>query len=289
MQAVRVDRRGAVRSTGASLRNSAFLALSLLLIGGVCVRAPASPGAAKKQNADREQATVAVDADSARALAWVERAVAFWGGATLLDSTRSFEVAGAMALRDGKDAQVAEARNLIVFPHCLRQEHTYTDGRHFLKVLDGDHAFMSAGGKIMPLPEALRREMQEDFFHNRLVLLRLRSEASFTWVGEEMLGNMRVALLDARLHGVATRLGIDQETGKLVLTSYRAINDEGEPGTLERIYRDFSMVDGRRIATRVDATFDGHPYFTGGEQDVRFAFDRHSLEDCKRRPDTPPA
>ena len=126
-------------------------------------------------------------------------------------------------------------------------------------VVTPEGAFMKGPQGTMPLPESQREDMLKEIRRDLLALLKMRKDSSFRAIatGTETVEGMKVEKVSIELMGDSTVLGIDPDSGHIVMMTFRGKKPmAGTPGEVVRTFTDFRDIDGLMIPFKTASTFE---------------------------------
>jgi YHS domain-containing protein len=176
------------------------------------------------------------------------KAIEALGGSAKLDQLASVQI---------KEARENQVKNtlLLTFPDSMRQE-TVRPAYTLTSVVTPTDAFFVVNNAARPMREADRKAVQQELYHEPIVLFRARTRADFKrWLA----GTANEARLEIEMPGFSTTLAIHPETGRVMSQTYRGRGPGGVLGQIAINYSDFRTVDGLSLPFRRTATFDGQP------------------------------
>jgi len=191
----------------------------------------------------------------------IAKAVEAIGGADRLDRLESLDSKAILSLTTPQGEMQAGIRTWLVFPDRLRIEIELPFGT-MVQVLNGAGSFVQPPQQQpVPMPENTRLDLAQAFNRQLPVLLRQRDAEGFVAVaaGTEEVGGTVVENVHVELDGESVTLGVDPESGRVLVISYRGKNMMGAPGKIRQVSSDFRDVDGLSLSFNSEATFDGEP------------------------------
>lgn len=152
-----------------------------------------------------------------------------------------------------------QAKNILVlaFPNAVRQE-IVRPNFTLASVITPSESFVVVNNTARPMPEANRRAIHKELYHDLIVLLRARTRPDFkAWLAGNDTAAQR---LEIELPELTTTLGIDPATGRVIDQTYRGRGPGGVVGQIVINYSDFRTVEGLLLPFKTTATFDGQPF-----------------------------
>lgn len=155
-----------------------------------------------------------------------------------------------------------QAKNIlaVAFPDSVRQEivrPTFT----LTSVITPSESFTIFNNAARPMPNANRRAVFKDLYHDPIFLLRARTRTDFkAWLVNSGSEEKSLERLEVELPEFTTTLGIDPGTGRVVNQAYRGRGPGGVVGQIVIDYSDFRTVEGLSLPFKTTATFDGQPF-----------------------------
>jgi YHS domain-containing protein len=193
--------------------------------------------------------------------ALIEKAVVAMGGTAKIDAMTSYQSRGA-TLQNGPDgSREVKTALTIVFPDRIRHEQTIPSFGVVATVVAPGQAFITTPRGTRPMLELQRAEQQKQDKRNAVVILRARKNADFKAVsaGPGKIGETVVEQVAVEFDGVATTLGIDPASGRILSLSFRGRGHDGVIGTIARVFSDFRNVDGLNLPFKMSVSFNGEP------------------------------
>ena len=175
------------------------------------------------------------------------KAVEAMGPGAKLDQLQNFQ---------RTDLRGNQVKNILVlaFPDTLRQETVRTNFT-LVSVITPSESFVQVNNAARPMSEANRAFVNNDLYHELLVLFRARSRSDF-----KVSAAPEEKAVDVVLAGFTTTLEIDPGTGRVASQTYRGRGPGGVVGQIVINYSDFRTVEGLSLPFKTTATFDGQPF-----------------------------
>lgn len=187
-------------------------------------------------------------------------AVEALGGAEAVDGMQALEREMTLQLMTPQGMFNVPARSVIAFPDRMRQEMSTPAGEMVFAVA-GDRGWASSPQGVFDLPAAQLQEVRERLERDLLVILRGRGEPGFeaAAVGTEEVGEVTVEQVQVRSGELVTTLGIDPESGRVLLQSYRGAGPGGAPAEVVYRFSDFRPAGDLVYPFTVERLIDGEP------------------------------
>ena len=142
----------------------------------------------------------------------------------------------------------------VSFPDSLRQE-VIRPNFTLTSVITPSESFVVYNNAARPMPDANRKAIFKELYHDPLFLLRARKLPDF----KAWLASGSEERLEVELPEFTTTLGIDP-AGHVVNQTYRGRGPGGLVGEIVINYSDFRTVEGLSLPFKTTATFDGQPF-----------------------------
>ncbi|MBL8899443.1 MAG: hypothetical protein JNM84_17535 [Planctomycetes bacterium] len=200
------------------------------------------------------------EAARAEGLKWIARAADAHGGAE--------RIARVKALRwlvqkpDGLRSNDPDESKLVVrFPYDLAHAQRWGKSSYGELVLNQDGWFRT-GEQSEPMAEVQRRASWRRAQTLPIFALRQASRPGFLAVagGEIELRGRKLREVHTFVDGCAVTLGIDEKSGRILLSRTRGRGPTQTLGTLEIRYDDFRSASGVVLPWHEEALFDGQPF-----------------------------
>lgn len=207
------------------------------------------------------------------------RAVDALGGPQAVDALETFFVSGVAVQRTPQGEMEVQVSTHYAFPDRFRQELTLPMGSISMTVSPAASFMVSPQGAV-ELPGSQKELLIGQFRRSPLALLQARDEPGFEAValGPEVVNGQELELVQIEHAGLLTSVGIDPETGRLMLVRYRGPGPGGAPGVIDQLYSDFREVEGLAVYPFLIKTM------FEGEESASF-----QIEEIEANPDLEPA
>lgn len=140
----------------------------------------------------------------------------------------------------------------VTFPDSLRQE-IIRPNFTLTSVVTPSESFIVYNNAARPMPDANRKAIFKELYHDPLFLVRARKLPDFkAWLASEQR-------LEIELPEFTTTLGIDP-AGHVVNQTYKGRGPGGLVGEIVINYSDYRTVEGLSLPFKTMATFDGQPF-----------------------------
>ncbi len=198
------------------------------------------------------------EAGKKQASGLIARAVDAFGGAEVLDGLRSLEVEAAQTVHTPRGDMELKTRSLVAFPGRLREEVVLPMGT-IVTVVTANDAWIESPRGVQTLPASRAEEARKAVNHDPVALLRHRAEPDFeaAVTGDGSAGSVAVKEVTVTFHGSSTTLGIDPESGRVLVATYQGTGMAGAPGKIVETYSDFRSAGGLTLPFASEVTFNG--------------------------------
>lgn len=222
--------------------------------------------------------------------ALIERAVEAMGGATRVDSVKSYQRRlEQKSEHQGKTVSVVDMVT-IEFPDRVRTDYTWDTSR-YTKVVNGGDAWEETPTEVYPLHEQQREALhRQQLNRNLLMILRSRHQSGFVAVheGAKRIDHegqpIDVENVAVAVNGCVCTLGIDPKTGRILTQTYRGQGPRATFGTVERTLTNFETIDGITYPKSSRVRFDGNDLEKASDDGMSVAFDVKLDADFFERP-----
>lgn len=193
----------------------------------------------------------------------ISKAVDALGGAEAVDSMETFEIAGVATQSTPQGELEVNLTTTYLYPSSFRQEMATPMGSMQL-VVTPDARFVNTPGGVQDLPESQAETTASRFRRSPLALLKARNEPGFeaTALGPEEVAGQTLELVQVDRDGELSTLGIDPETGRLLLVRFQGPGPGGAPGQIDNLYSDYQEVGGIRYPFSTQTEFEGEAVAT---------------------------
>jgi len=178
----------------------------------------------------------------AQARAVVAKAVKAHGGMAALAAIKNWHTKGAMSLTVGTTNLEGEYSETVQLPSKRRMEMAVM-GQNMVQVLDGDTAWASASGRMVPVSRDQIEAMRQGTYANPVRLLTTLSDpkADIRYAGTDTAFGKTADVIEwNRPGGRPARVFIDSATGLLVLIEQPELSPLGSGWVpVQRVYGDY--------------------------------------------------
>lgn len=220
------------------------------------------------------------------------KAVAAMGGAGRIDAVEVYQ-----ERRERESDSEGQAYNVvdtltIKFPDKVRTDHIWGDDRYTM-VVTGDDAWKEEPDQTFSLHPQQREAAEAQYLgRNLLVILKSRNDPKlvavhtgrqeFDYKGEPV----PLELVSVHYHGATSILGLDPESGRILLRVYHGRGPNGLLGFVERIFTDFESVDGILLPKNATVRFNGEEQKGRKDSKVSYGVDVPLVPTFFRRPES---
>ncbi len=199
----------------------------------------------------------------------IAKAVAAIGGAERLASLQSLDITAAISLTTPQGEMQASVRTLLALPDRLRFEIQLPIGT-MVQALNGTSGFVQTPQRTGPMLDDMRLDLERALRRRLPVLLRQHGAEGFVAVAEgtEEVDSTVVEKVHVKIADDTVTLGVDPESGRVLVVSYRGKNMMGTPGQIRQVSTDFRQVNGLSLAFKTETSFDGEPMQSSEAQSI---------------------
>lgn len=193
------------------------------------------------------------------------------GGSEALDALENFEIAGEVVQNTPQGEMSVNLKTTYLFPGRYRQEMATPMGSMQV-VVTPDVGFVTTPQGAQDLPDSRAQQMSARFRRSPLPLLKARNETGFeaTALGPEEVGDQTLEMVQVDYDGELSTLGIDPETGRLMLVRFQGPGPGGAPGQVDNFYSDYREIEGgMSYPFSAKTTFNGEPAASLQIEEVR--------------------
>lgn len=224
---------------------------------------PPAPGRKPETAAVSEKAAAAPVSPAAlmAANAMLDKATDAVGGLQKLRELTSYQQRATMVMPGPQGQEISAKMELtVVMPDKVHQEVIGPMGTTTI-VVTPDDSFLKGPQGTMPLPESQRAMVENEAWHDPLLILVARGRPGFKAIhaGKGTVGETAVQLVDVSRGDDKVTLGIDSATGRILSMTYQGMGPSGAPAEIEQRFDDFRPVNGYTVPFKVTSTIDGKP------------------------------
>jgi YHS domain-containing protein len=221
--------------------------------------------AAPADYVEGEVAAPATRSASAEALqkgaALIERAVAAAGGASRVDTLKSYQETNVNRFKGPQGDVERRGVWMLLTTGYLRRDNVTPNGTFSLVATPQEGFFMS-GTRSSTMPPGQKEELINQFHRRPLTVLMARRSPGFkaAALGAEKVGEANIERVVVEFNGLVLTIGIDAASGRVVSLAYHGRALDGRVGEIRENYSDFREVDGLLLAFRSEIELKGKPF-----------------------------